>query len=270
MGAELASFEETDRANRDPARAGREPKRRARGGARAAARLPRAAPGAARRARIGAGADPLAPRLPPDLTMTRVAAVDLGTNSTRLLVADVDGDRLEEVVHLLTITRLGEGVDERRRLLPVPIARVRNCSPTTAASSRSTARAHARDRDERGARCGERRGVPRRDRVELRLHDALLDGTEEAAMMLRGVAAGRARRSTTSSSWTSAAARPSSSSQTTAVAVGGEPRRRLRALDRALSRLGSAVAARARSCGAYVRALLPPLGPGARSASPAR
>ena len=56
--------------------------------------------------------------------MTRVAAVDLGTNSTRLLVADVHAGRLEEVVRRLTITRLGEGVDERRRLLPVPIARV--------------------------------------------------------------------------------------------------------------------------------------------------
>src|SRR6187397_3422447 len=56
----------------------------------------------------------------------RVAAVDLGTNSTRLLVADVDGQRVEEVVRRLRITRLGEGVDERRKLLPLPIARVRN------------------------------------------------------------------------------------------------------------------------------------------------
>jgi len=55
----------------------------------------------------------------------RVAAIDLGTNSTRLLVADANGT-LEEVVRRLRITRLGEGVDERRRLLPVPIARVRN------------------------------------------------------------------------------------------------------------------------------------------------
>ena len=55
----------------------------------------------------------------------RVAAIDLGTNSTRLLVADTNGT-LEEVVRRLRITRLGEGVDERRRLLPVPIARVRN------------------------------------------------------------------------------------------------------------------------------------------------
>jgi exopolyphosphatase/guanosine-5'-triphosphate,3'-diphosphate pyrophosphatase len=56
----------------------------------------------------------------------RVAAVDLGTNSTRLLVADVVDGRLDELARRLTITRLGEGVDERRRLLPVPIARVRN------------------------------------------------------------------------------------------------------------------------------------------------
>src|ERR671935_543471 len=56
----------------------------------------------------------------------RVAAVDLGTNTTRLLVADVEDGRLEELVRRTTITRLGEGVDERRRLLPLPIARVRN------------------------------------------------------------------------------------------------------------------------------------------------
>jgi exopolyphosphatase/guanosine-5'-triphosphate,3'-diphosphate pyrophosphatase len=56
----------------------------------------------------------------------RVAAVDLGTNSTRLLVADVENGGLTEVVRRLKITRLGEGVDERRRLLPAAIARVRN------------------------------------------------------------------------------------------------------------------------------------------------
>ena len=58
--------------------------------------------------------------------MTRVAAVDLGTNSTRLLVADVEDGTVEEVVRRTVVTRLGEGVDGRRRLLPVPVARVRN------------------------------------------------------------------------------------------------------------------------------------------------
>jgi exopolyphosphatase/guanosine-5'-triphosphate,3'-diphosphate pyrophosphatase len=55
-----------------------------------------------------------------------VAAVDLGTNTTRLLVGRVDDGRVEELHRETRITRLGEGVDARRRLLPVPIARVRN------------------------------------------------------------------------------------------------------------------------------------------------
>ena len=41
----------------------------------------------------------------------RVGAIDCGTNSIRLLVADVDGPHLEEVVREMTIVRLGEGVD---------------------------------------------------------------------------------------------------------------------------------------------------------------
>lgn len=56
----------------------------------------------------------------------RVAAIDQGTNTTRLLVADVDDGRVDEVDARSEITRLGEGVDTRRRLLPLPIARTRN------------------------------------------------------------------------------------------------------------------------------------------------
>ena len=56
----------------------------------------------------------------------RVGAIDLGTNSTRLLVADVEDGRVEEVTRDTTITRLGESVDERRKLLPTAVARVRN------------------------------------------------------------------------------------------------------------------------------------------------
>jgi exopolyphosphatase / guanosine-5'-triphosphate,3'-diphosphate pyrophosphatase len=57
----------------------------------------------------------------------RVAAIDLGTNTTRLLVADVTDGTVDAIVRRSTITRLGEGVDARRRLLPLPITRVRNC-----------------------------------------------------------------------------------------------------------------------------------------------
>lgn len=55
-----------------------------------------------------------------------VASVDLGTNTTRLLVGRVEDERVEELHRETRITRLGEGVDARGRLLPVPIARVRN------------------------------------------------------------------------------------------------------------------------------------------------
>ena len=48
------------------------------------------------------------------------AAIDCGTNSTRLLVVDSDGATLER---LMTITKLGEGVDATGRLLPEAIDR---------------------------------------------------------------------------------------------------------------------------------------------------
>ena len=41
----------------------------------------------------------------------RVAVIDVGSNSTRLLVADVDGRRVEPVERRSTVTRLGRGVD---------------------------------------------------------------------------------------------------------------------------------------------------------------
>jgi exopolyphosphatase/guanosine-5'-triphosphate,3'-diphosphate pyrophosphatase len=55
-----------------------------------------------------------------------VAAIDQGTNTTRLVVGDVRDGRIEELHRESRITRLGEGVDARHKLLPVPIARVRN------------------------------------------------------------------------------------------------------------------------------------------------
>ncbi|WP_291379998.1 Ppx/GppA phosphatase family protein [Demequina sp.] len=44
--------------------------------------------------------------------MTRVAAVDCGTNSLRLLIADVADGRLTDVVRTMTVVRLGQGVDK--------------------------------------------------------------------------------------------------------------------------------------------------------------
>jgi exopolyphosphatase/guanosine-5'-triphosphate,3'-diphosphate pyrophosphatase len=57
--------------------------------------------------------------------VTRVAAIDCGTNSIRLLVADLDGDTLTDVVRRMEIVRLGQGVDRTGRLAPEAIERTR-------------------------------------------------------------------------------------------------------------------------------------------------
>lgn len=54
--------------------------------------------------------------------MTRVAAIDCGTNSTRLLVAD-SGDPMAVVERQMQVTRLGAGVDRRGSLDDAALAR---------------------------------------------------------------------------------------------------------------------------------------------------
>ena len=124
--------------------------------------------------------------------MIRVGAIDLGTNSTRLLVADVEGRHVEEVGRGLRITRLGEGVDERRRLLPAPIARVRNVladfrrelDRLGAARTLAVATSAVRDAENGEAFLGE---------VEWSygFSTRLLTGDDEARLTYRGVTAGR-------------------------------------------------------------------------------
>ena len=119
----------------------------------------------------------------------RVAAVDLGTNSTRLLVADANGT-LDEVVRRLRITRLGEDVDERRKLLPLPIARVRNVlseyrrelEELGTERTLCIATSAVRDAENGEAFLGE---------IEWSYGFAtrLLTGEEEAALTLRGIGA---------------------------------------------------------------------------------
>jgi exopolyphosphatase/guanosine-5'-triphosphate,3'-diphosphate pyrophosphatase len=56
----------------------------------------------------------------------RVAVVDIGSNSTRLLIAEVDPESgaLKELVRRSQVTRLGEGVDSRGSLSDAAIDRV--------------------------------------------------------------------------------------------------------------------------------------------------
>jgi exopolyphosphatase/guanosine-5'-triphosphate,3'-diphosphate pyrophosphatase len=124
--------------------------------------------------------------------MSRVAAIDLGTNSTRLLVADIEDGRIGDVRRETRITGLGEGVDERRRLLPVPIARVRNvltdfrrsAEELGAERTLAVATSAMRDAENGEAFLGE---------IEWSYGFAtrLLSGHDEALMMFRGVTSER-------------------------------------------------------------------------------
>jgi exopolyphosphatase/guanosine-5'-triphosphate,3'-diphosphate pyrophosphatase len=53
-----------------------------------------------------------------------IAVIDMGTNSTRLLVARVVDGRVEELERRSIVTRLGEGVDKSGRLADAAIERV--------------------------------------------------------------------------------------------------------------------------------------------------
>jgi exopolyphosphatase/guanosine-5'-triphosphate,3'-diphosphate pyrophosphatase len=55
----------------------------------------------------------------------RVAGIDCGTNSIRLLIADVADGRLTDVARRMEIVRLGEGVDRTGRLSDAALARTR-------------------------------------------------------------------------------------------------------------------------------------------------
>lgn len=53
----------------------------------------------------------------------RVAAIDCGTNSIRILIADIDGNNFREIVRDMEIVRLGQGVDQTGQFHPDAIAR---------------------------------------------------------------------------------------------------------------------------------------------------
>ena len=59
------------------------------------------------------------------MSLSRVAAIDCGTNSIRLLVADLDPDtgELHELDRRMLIVRLGQGVDRTGRLAPEALER---------------------------------------------------------------------------------------------------------------------------------------------------
>jgi exopolyphosphatase / guanosine-5'-triphosphate,3'-diphosphate pyrophosphatase len=58
---------------------------------------------------------------------SKLAAIDIGTNSVLLTIAATDDGAVKPVLERATITRLGEGVDKTRRLAPAAVERNLAC-----------------------------------------------------------------------------------------------------------------------------------------------
>ena len=123
----------------------------------------------------------------------RVAVVDLGTNSTRLLVADVDGaGAISEVDRRTEVTRLGQGVDATGALAPEAVERV----AAVLRGFRAAIDEHGAERTVavltsavRDASNGA--GFTRRVRDEFGLDARTIGGDEEARLTFRGATAER-------------------------------------------------------------------------------
>ncbi len=127
--------------------------------------------------------------------MTRVAAVDLGTNSIRLLLADVEGQGSDATVKTLDrrmrITRLGQGVDATHRLAPEAVERtlgvlreyadaIAEHGATRVRAAATSAARDASNRDEFFAAARDLLGV----------EPELLTGEQEAHLSFTGATAG--------------------------------------------------------------------------------
>jgi exopolyphosphatase/guanosine-5'-triphosphate,3'-diphosphate pyrophosphatase len=121
----------------------------------------------------------------------RVAVIDIGTNSTRLLVADVDADAVSEVERLTRVTRLGRGVDISGQLSPDAIEEVcetiasyvANYEELGAEAITAIATSAVRDAANGGAFIAELR-------ERFALSAAVLDGEEEARLTYLGATSG--------------------------------------------------------------------------------
>lgn len=117
----------------------------------------------------------------------RVAVVDVGSNSTRLLVADVGGGRVAKVERQSRVTRLGRGVDLAGRLSNEAIEEtcaavadfVEICKATGAEAVDTIATSAVRDAADGGAFVAELR-------ERFALSPRVLDGEEEARLTYRG------------------------------------------------------------------------------------
>lgn len=120
---------------------------------------------------------------------TRVAAIDCGTNSIRLLIADVDSatGTLTDHVRLMEVVRLGQGVDNTGKFADEALARTLDASKRYAEicqafgvqKTRFVATSATRDASNRGEFID---GV----KAALGVEPEVVSGEEEAALSFRG------------------------------------------------------------------------------------
>src|SRR5919197_1799498 len=128
----------------------------------------------------------------------RVAVIDIGTNSTRLLVADVEGSKVSELTRRSTVTRLGRGVDTSGQLSSEAIEDVCGTvagyiaiyEPLEPDVVTSIATSAVRDAENSGAFLAELR-------ERFALNARMLDGAEEATLTYLGACAERQHANST-------------------------------------------------------------------------
>lgn len=119
--------------------------------------------------------------------MTRVAGIDCGTNSIRLLVADVEDGRLTDVVRTMQVVRLGQGVDATGRIAPEALERTlaaaaryaATCADLGVEAIRFVATSATRDAENRADFVA---GI----RATLGVDPEVIGGEEEALLSFRG------------------------------------------------------------------------------------
>jgi exopolyphosphatase/guanosine-5'-triphosphate,3'-diphosphate pyrophosphatase len=123
--------------------------------------------------------------------LQRVAAIDCGTNSIRLLVADLEGDGQHDVHREMRIVRLGQGVDRTGLLAPEALERTRVavadyaalCTQLGVERTRFVATSATRDARNRDV-------FVSMVREALGVEPEVVSGDEEAALSFLGATAG--------------------------------------------------------------------------------
>jgi exopolyphosphatase/guanosine-5'-triphosphate,3'-diphosphate pyrophosphatase len=121
----------------------------------------------------------------------RVGAVDCGTNSIRLLVADLDGDVKTDVHREMRIVRLGQGVDRTGELAAEALERTRHALVDYAATCRELGAERVRMTATSATRDAANRELFQAMVLEvLGVEPEVISGDEEAALSFDGATRG--------------------------------------------------------------------------------